>query len=158
MAVRSNPAEEQLYAACLLNLVLIGSALYPEVRRIAIEDVDIGRLDVHVREEMFVHETMVALGMFPWNTDVFVLFMRISTVQWERKCFWLTMLKVTTLLKEISPALNACTRYLYTISGLLPVGRPSTKGRSSVGANVFMRPNQRSASFRLQKAHRIAHG
>lgn len=43
------------------------------------------------------------------------------------------MLKVTTFLKEISLALNLWTNNLYIISGLLPVGRPKTKGLSWVG-------------------------
>lgn len=59
---------------------------------------------------MFVHETVIALGMFPWNADVLVLYPKISAIQRSLKGLELTILKVTTLLKEISPDLNDCTR------------------------------------------------
>ena len=78
MAVRSHPAEEQLNATGFPNLVLICGAFYLKVGGISIENIDVGRLDVYVREEMLVHETVVALGMFPWNTNVFVLCLKIS--------------------------------------------------------------------------------
>ena len=49
------------------------------------------------------------------------------------------MLNVTTLAKLSSPSFTIFTRHLYVPSGELPVGKPSTKGRSGVGLNVFMR-------------------
>lgn len=49
------------------------------------------------------------------------------------------MLKVTTFWKEISPALCFSIRSLYIAKGLLPVGRPRTKGREEVGAKELMR-------------------
>ncbi len=47
------------------------------------------------------------------------------------------MLKVTTFRKLTSPALFLRTSSLYTPMGLEPVGRPSTKGRSSLWALIF---------------------
>jgi len=44
------------------------------------------------------------------------------------------MLKVITFLNEMFPALCSSMRSLYTSLGLLPVGRPSTKGFSHVKA------------------------
>jgi hypothetical protein len=61
-----------------------------------------------------------------------------------------TMLNVTTFLKEISPALKRWTKILYMISGLLPVGRPRTKGLSGVGAKSLMRP-----TAKVKTGHRI---
>lgn len=49
------------------------------------------------------------------------------------------MLNVTTFLNEILPALCFSISNLYTASGLLPVGRPRTKGRVSVGPKALMR-------------------
>ena len=49
------------------------------------------------------------------------------------------MLNVTTFRNDTSPFLNFCTKNLYTISGLLPVGKPSTKGFSGVGSKALMR-------------------
>ena len=49
------------------------------------------------------------------------------------------MLNVTTCLKLSSPALCMRTSALYVVSGLEPVGRPSTKGLSAVGANLLIR-------------------
>lgn len=50
------------------------------------------------------------------------------------------MLKVTTCLKESLPALTRVMRCLYVGMGEEPVGRPSTKGRSAVGAkSVILR-------------------
>jgi hypothetical protein len=49
------------------------------------------------------------------------------------------MLKVTTSRKEISPALCRWTRLWYIRTGLLPVGKPSTKGFSGVGLKALMR-------------------
>jgi hypothetical protein len=51
----------------------------------------------------------------------------------------LTILKVTTLRKEMSPALNRWTSLWYIKTGLLPVGRPSTNGFSGVGLKAWMR-------------------
>jgi hypothetical protein len=50
-----------------------------------------------------------------------------------------TMLKVITFLNEMLPALCSSMRVLYTSFGLLPVGRPSTKGFSDVRECVLMR-------------------
>lgn len=64
------------------------------------------------------------------------------------------MLNVTTFLKDIWPALYRWTRILYTISGLLPVGKPSTNGLAVDGENALMRPMnilERSMSSRVQK-------
>ena len=49
------------------------------------------------------------------------------------------MLNVMTFLKDSFPALWNCTRYAYIFSGDEPVGKPSTKGRSGVGAKAVMR-------------------
>jgi hypothetical protein len=55
------------------------------------------------------------------------------------RCSGRTMLKVITFLNEMLPALCSSMRVLYTNLGLLPVGRPSTKGFSDVEACVLMR-------------------
>ena len=49
------------------------------------------------------------------------------------------MLNVTTSRKEISPFLWCLTKFLYTPSGELPVGRPSTKGLLGVGPKALIR-------------------
>jgi hypothetical protein len=49
------------------------------------------------------------------------------------------MLNVTTFLNEIAPARCFSTSVLYIRIGLLPVGRPRTKGLSCVGANLLIR-------------------
>jgi len=57
-----------------------------------------------------------------------------------------TMLKVITFLKEMLPALCSSMRVLYTSLGLLPVGRPSTKGFSDVKAWVLIRSTDVSST------------
>lgn len=53
-----------------------------------------------------------------------------------------TILKVTTFLNEISPALYFSTRILYMPIGEEPVGRPRTKGWSGVGPKALIRSSQ----------------
>ena len=61
-------------------------------------------------------------------------------------CAYSSMLKVTTFSKESSPALTIATRCWYVGMGVEPVGRPSTKGLSAVGANARMRSRTRPAT------------
>jgi hypothetical protein len=56
------------------------------------------------------------------------------------------MLKVMTFLNEMLPALCSSMRVLYTSLGLLPVGRPSTKGFSVVRAWVLIRSTDVSST------------
>ena len=72
MAIGTDTAEEQVDAAELLNLTLIGLALGSQVRSIAIEDMDILLGTVDVVEQVGEHERVVALGMFDRQTDILV--------------------------------------------------------------------------------------
>jgi hypothetical protein len=61
------------------------------------------------------------------------------------------MLKVITFLNEMLPAVCSSMRVLYTSLGLLPVGRPSTKGFSDVRAWVLIRSTGVSFDIRVRK-------
>ena len=73
VAIGSNTAQEQLDASCVGDLVLVCLAFGFQIRSIAIEDIDVFRSDVYVREEMLVHEAVVAFGVFPRDPDILVL-------------------------------------------------------------------------------------
>lgn len=73
VAIRSNATQEQLDTTDLLDLLLVCVAFRFEVRSIAIEDVDIGGLNIYMVEEMLVHEAVVGLRVFARDPDVLVL-------------------------------------------------------------------------------------
>ena len=72
MAVFADTAQEEVDAPCAANLLLVFVALLLQVGGVAVEDVDIGRGDVHVVEKGVPHERMVAFGMLFREPDVFV--------------------------------------------------------------------------------------
>jgi hypothetical protein len=127
VAVGPNTTQEELNAAGAGYLGLVDAAFLLEVGGVAVEDVDIGRLDVDVREEVLVHEAVVALWVISRDADILVL-ERVSSrpsamfscnavtprrkgSSGEEQGGWLcTMLKVTTLRNDISPALCRWTR------------------------------------------------
>jgi hypothetical protein len=128
VAVRPNAAQKELNAADTGYLVLVGPAFVLEVSGVAVEDVDVGWLDVDVGEEVLVHEAVIAFWMISRDAHILVL-ERVSsrpnamflcnTVTRRRKgeavarcrgdslC---TILKVTTLRNDMSPALCRWTR------------------------------------------------
>lgn len=73
VAVGADATQEQLDAAGGLDLLLVLVAFSLEVRGVAIEDVDIGRVHVDMREEVLVHEAVVALWVVSRDPDIFVL-------------------------------------------------------------------------------------
>lgn len=73
MPVRSNAAQEEVDPTVGLDSSLVGHALGFQVWGVAIEDVDVLRVDVDVREEVLVHERMIGLWVFAGNTNVLIL-------------------------------------------------------------------------------------
>jgi len=67
-------AEEELDPPRAPDLLLVRDALLLEVGGVAVEDVDVRRVDVDVAEEVLVHERVVRLRVFARDADVFVLF------------------------------------------------------------------------------------
>jgi hypothetical protein len=133
VSIWSNSSKEKIDAANSLDFGLILHALRFKVRRIPIEDVDIGRVDIDVAEEMLIHERVVRLRVFAGNTDVLVLswpsalsctrlFLhprhadedhrtRRLNRNLKQSCLH-TILNVTTCSKDTCPALYAATRSL----------------------------------------------
>lgn len=72
VAVLADASKEQVNAASLLNGVFIGNALGLQVGRIAVENVDVGRVDVYVGEEVLPHEGVVGLGMVAGDAHVLI--------------------------------------------------------------------------------------
>ena len=73
VAILAYAGQEEVDAACRLDLGLVRDALGLEVGGVAVEDVDIARVNVYVREEVLPHEGVVALWVVPRDPDVFVL-------------------------------------------------------------------------------------
>jgi hypothetical protein len=73
MSIRADSTQEKLNTARTLDLLLVRYALFFEVWCVAVEDVDVGWIDVDVAEEVLVHEGVVGFGMFARDADVFVL-------------------------------------------------------------------------------------
>ena len=73
VAVLADARHEQVDAAGSLDLGLVLDALGLEVGRVAVQDVDVAGVDVHVREEVLPHERVVALRVVPRDADVLVL-------------------------------------------------------------------------------------
>lgn len=72
MAVLADASKEQVDATGLLNGIFVGDALSLQVGRIAVENVDIGRVDVYVGEEVLPHEGVVRLGMVAGDAHVLI--------------------------------------------------------------------------------------
>ena len=72
MSIGANSSQEQINATYGLDLALILLAFGLEIWRVPVQDVDVGGLDVYMREEVLVHEAMVALWVITRNADVLV--------------------------------------------------------------------------------------
>ena len=72
VAVIADAAHEQVDFAVGLDLVFVALALGHQILGVAIEDVDVFRANVHVIEEVVVHEAVVALRMFLGQPHVLV--------------------------------------------------------------------------------------
>ena len=73
VSVLADAAEEEIDATHSLDLGLVLDALGFQIWRIAVQNVHIVGVDVHVREEVLPHEAVVALRVVPWDPDVLVL-------------------------------------------------------------------------------------
>lgn len=103
VAVGADSAQEQLDATVASDARLKRRTLGAEVWGVPVEDVDVLGRDVDMREEFLVHEAVVRFGMVTGKTDILIL--SLSVWIRERESMGVsTMLKVTTFLKEMSPA------------------------------------------------------
>jgi len=73
MSIWSNSAEKQINSTCSFDSSFVLDTFGLEIRGIAIQDVNVGRMDVDMREEVLVHEGVVAFRMLAGNTNVFIL-------------------------------------------------------------------------------------
>lgn len=73
VAVLTNPGEEEVDATSTLDLGLVLDTLSLEVGCVAVEDVDVARVDVNVLEKVLPHKTVVAFWVVPWDPNIFVL-------------------------------------------------------------------------------------
>lgn len=73
MSIWSDAAEEEVNAADTLDLGFIFDTFGFEVGGVPVEDVDVGGVDVYVREEVLVHECVVAFGVFSGDANIFIL-------------------------------------------------------------------------------------
>jgi hypothetical protein len=112
VAIGSNTAQEKLNTTGLQDLLLVIMTFELQIRRITVEDIDVVWFYVDMGEEMLVHEAVVALWVIAWDPYVLVLLRSASRIamllRYTRRqgcSIMLTMLKVTTWRKEISPAL-----------------------------------------------------
>lgn len=71
--IGTDTTKEQLDASDLIDLLFILVALGLQVGGITIEDVDVARFHVDMREEMLIHEAVVAFRVVSRDPDVFVL-------------------------------------------------------------------------------------
>jgi hypothetical protein len=103
MAILADAGQEQVDAAYGFDLGFICDALGLEVCRLTVEDVDVLGVDVDVGKEVLPHESVIALGVIPWDANVLVLrelpFRALGTKGDRAICP--TMLKVTTFWNEI---------------------------------------------------------
>jgi hypothetical protein len=73
VAIRSDASEEEFDSTCLTYLFFILGTFCGQVWSIPVKDIDVGRVDIDVGEEVCVHEAVIALGVVPRESDVFVL-------------------------------------------------------------------------------------
>lgn len=157
MTVWTDPTQEEVYAACFGDLCLKVLAFFGKIRRIAVQNVDVSGWYVDMGKEIVVHEAVVALRMVPGQSNIFILIpFSLDLLYLETSKH--TMLNVTTFLKDIWPALYRWTRILYTISGLLPVGNPSTNGLAVDGENALMRPVNALVRSMSRRVGRVGRG
>ena len=64
VSIGAHATHEQIDAPSCLDASLIIGALLNQVGRVAIEDIDVLRLDINVGEEVVPHERVVTLGVF----------------------------------------------------------------------------------------------
>lgn len=83
VAVLANAREEQVDAAGGLDGGLVVDALLLQVWCVAVENVDVGRADVDVLEEMRPHEGMIGLRVVARDANVLVLEPMVSS--WSPK-------------------------------------------------------------------------
>lgn len=72
VAVWANASEEQFDATRATDLLFVGNAFFLEIVGIAIQDVDVGGVDVYVTEEVLVHEAVIRLRMLSRYPHVLV--------------------------------------------------------------------------------------
>lgn len=65
-------SQEEVDAAHALDLGFILDAFSLQVGSIAVEDVDIAWVNVHMREKVLPHEGVVGFGVVTWDADVLV--------------------------------------------------------------------------------------
>lgn len=74
MSIWPNATEKQIDSTSTLDLGFVFNTFGFKVGSVAVQDIDIGWVNINMREEVLVHECVVALGMFAWDSDVFVLY------------------------------------------------------------------------------------
>lgn len=88
VAILAHAGQEEVNATSGLDLCLILDTLGLKIRGIAVEDVNVARVDVDVGEKVPPHERVVALGMVPRNAYVLVLHrdsaVEAEIVRWEQ--------------------------------------------------------------------------
>lgn len=72
VAILADASKEQVNAAGELNGVLVCNALGLEVDGVAVEDMDVGGVDVDMGEEVLPHEGVIGLGVIARDPDVLV--------------------------------------------------------------------------------------
>lgn len=85
VTVWSDSPEEEVDAAGGLDRGFVGETFGFEVWSVAVEDMDVARVDVHVGEEVRVHERVVGFGVLARDADVFILGMLAekSNASWQ---------------------------------------------------------------------------
>lgn len=73
MAIGPDATQKQLNATDRFDLLLVVVTFKLQVASVAVEDIDVVRLHVNMREEVLVHEAVVALRVVPWDPNILVL-------------------------------------------------------------------------------------
>lgn len=73
VSVLPDASKEEVDAADGLDLSLVGDTLCFQVGGVAVENVDVVGVDVHVREQVLPHEGVVAFRVVPRDANIFVL-------------------------------------------------------------------------------------
>lgn len=72
VTVRTDTSHEKIDTTHFLDLGLVLVALGHEIRRVAVENVNVLRLNVDVAEKVVPHERVVRFGVRFWERDVFI--------------------------------------------------------------------------------------
>ena len=72
MSVLADSAEEQVDSSGSHDGLLVILALFGEIRSVAVEDVDVAGRNVHLVEQILVHEAVVALRMALRKPYIFI--------------------------------------------------------------------------------------